>query len=57
MGCKVEENGNEIIIDPSGLEKPEADHDLARKLGAPIIYWGLLGKKAGPAVVCQVVAI
>ena len=39
MGCKVEENGNQIIIDPSGIEKPEADHDLARKpQEVPITY-------------------
>ena len=38
MGCKVEENGNQIIFDPSGIEKPEADHDLARNSEVPITY-------------------
>ena len=46
MGCKVEEKGNEILIDPAGIERPEADPDLARKLrGSYYLLGVLLGKK------------
>ncbi|MEJ6951268.1 UDP-N-acetylglucosamine 1-carboxyvinyltransferase [Natronospora cellulosivora (SeqCode)] len=46
MGCRVEQNGNELLIDPSNLSKPEADHDLARKLRASYYILGvLLAKK------------
>lgn len=46
MGCRVEQNGNELLIDPTNLNKPEADHDLARKLRASYYILGaLLAKK------------
>ncbi len=46
MGCRVEQNGNELMIDPTNLNKPEADHDLARKLRASYYILGvLLAKK------------
>lgn len=46
MGCRVEQDGNELLIDPVTLSKPEADHDLARKLRASYYILGvLLAKK------------
>ncbi|MFP4015932.1 MAG: UDP-N-acetylglucosamine 1-carboxyvinyltransferase [Halanaerobiales bacterium] len=42
MGCRVEQNGNELLIDPTNLSKPEADHDLARKLRASYYILGVL---------------
>ncbi|MFP4661371.1 MAG: UDP-N-acetylglucosamine 1-carboxyvinyltransferase [Halanaerobiales bacterium] len=42
MGCRVEQNGNELLIDPTKLDKPEADHDLARKLRASYYILGVL---------------
>ncbi|MFW5981385.1 MAG: UDP-N-acetylglucosamine 1-carboxyvinyltransferase [bacterium] len=42
MGCRVEQNGNELLIDPTNLSKPEADHELARKLRASYYILGVL---------------
>ncbi|MFP4016869.1 MAG: UDP-N-acetylglucosamine 1-carboxyvinyltransferase [Halanaerobiales bacterium] len=42
MGCRVEQNGNELLIDPTNLDKPEANHDLARKLRASYYILGVL---------------
>lgn len=58
MGCRVEQDGNELLIDPTTLDTPEADHDLARKLrGSYYILGVLLAKKGGPEPVFPAAAI
>lgn len=52
MGCRVEQNGNELMIDPTNLNKPEADHDLARKLRASYYILGVLLAKKNWARTC-----
>ncbi len=47
MGCRVERNQNEVFIDPKNLNKPEADHELARKLRASYYILGVLLAKKG----------
>jgi len=47
MGCRVERNQNEVFIDPVNLNKPEADHELARKLRASYYILGVLLAKKG----------
>ncbi len=46
MGARVSRKGHEVIVDPTTLDEPEADHELARKLRASYYILGvLLGKK------------
>lgn len=49
MGAKVYRQGNEVIIDPTTLDEPEADHELARKLRASYYILGVLLAKKGSA--------
>ncbi|MTI59209.1 MAG: UDP-N-acetylglucosamine 1-carboxyvinyltransferase [Firmicutes bacterium] len=47
MGGHVERNGNELLIDPRGLNGLEADHEIARKLRASYYILGVLLAKNG----------
>lgn len=47
MGCKVQRQGHEVTIDPTSLDKPEADHELARMLRASYYILGVLLAKKG----------
>ncbi|TDO95089.1 UDP-N-acetylglucosamine 1-carboxyvinyltransferase [Halanaerobium saccharolyticum] len=49
MGAKIERNKNRIIIDPTGVSKTEADHDLARKLRASYYILGVMLARSGHA--------
>lgn len=49
MGGKVQCRGNQVMIDPTGLTEPEADHELARKLRASYYILGVLLAKQGYA--------
>ncbi|MFP4016535.1 MAG: UDP-N-acetylglucosamine 1-carboxyvinyltransferase [Halanaerobiaceae bacterium] len=52
MGCRVEQDGNELLIDPTNVIEPEADHDLARKLRASYYILGVLLAKKKWARTC-----
>ncbi|MEC9490014.1 MAG: UDP-N-acetylglucosamine 1-carboxyvinyltransferase [Halanaerobiales bacterium] len=49
MGAKIERNKNRINIDPTGVSKTEADHDLARKLRASYYILGVMLARSGHA--------
>jgi len=49
MGAEVERKGHSVIIDPSNVNKTEADHELARKLRASYYILGVMLAKEGNA--------
>jgi len=49
MGAKVERKEHTVIIDPTTVNKTEADHELARKLRASYYILGVMLAKEGKA--------
>jgi UDP-N-acetylglucosamine 1-carboxyvinyltransferase len=49
MGADVKRDGHTLIIDPTAVNKTEADHELARKLRASYYILGVMLAKEGEA--------
>ncbi len=49
MGVKVERSGDQVILDASGLHKPEAPYDLVKTMRASILVLGPLVARCGEA--------
>jgi UDP-N-acetylglucosamine 1-carboxyvinyltransferase len=49
MGADVKRDGHTLTIDPTGVNKTEADHELARKLRASYYILGVMLAKEGEA--------
>jgi UDP-N-acetylglucosamine 1-carboxyvinyltransferase len=49
MGADIKRDGHTLTIDPTGVNKTEADHELARKLRASYYILGVMLAKEGEA--------